>query len=425
MYPRMKLYAALTLLLLYFMCFSVSAQEFGLSYYKNLAATSNDTITRLIAMDSILSKTFQTDSDTFIDYSLEYITLAKEIDSIGWAAKKAMNLQYPLTNYRSDPGKAVTVLSNVISHKYKLKDSFLLGGLYLKRGGAHSRLDLKDAVEDYTLAIANFGRKDSIFKADAYLFRGQAYSNQGKFKKASEDYNKAHSLFEKLKDYEYMLHAQQGNITMYSMNGFYDKAKEERDSLIEKLKQLNLEHYLATLYYNQAIDYKKMGEPDLQLNSLKQAQQIFDDSLSDKSMFVAIHSHLMEYYSDRNDPEKAQLHLDSLESAYKTIHGDVYADLNYNNAKAVYLKNSGAFEEALKYAEKRLANAKKFGMEEETMSSYLLLAEIYDEIDDFKNSYENKSAYITLKDSCTMLNLPMPLRITKQLLILKRKKRNW
>ncbi|WP_082830797.1 tetratricopeptide repeat-containing sensor histidine kinase [Cochleicola gelatinilyticus] len=395
----MKLHSASAFLLISFMCFTVSAQEFDASYYKKLASSNTNTSIRLKAMDSILAKTFRTDPKTFIAYSLEYISLAKEVDSIAWAAKKAMNLQHPLTNYNNDPGKAVTVLSNVISHKYKLKDSFLLGGLYLKRGRAHLRIDLKDAVEDFTLAIDNFGRKDSIHKADAYLFRGQAYSNQGKFIKASEDYNKAHSLFESLKDYEYMLLAQQGNITMYSMNGFYDKAKEERDSLVEKLKELELHQYLATLYYNQALDYKKMGEPSLELDYLLQAKQIFNDSLSDKVMYVAIHSSLVEYYSNKNDVDKAQKNMELIENVYATINGDLYTDLNYNNAKAIVLKNNGQFEEALKYAQKRLNNAKTFGIEEETMSSYLLLAEIYDEIDDFKNSYENKSAYITLKDS--------------------------
>ena len=60
---------------------------------------------RLEALDSVLSKSFGKDNDTFIDYSYIYIDLAKELDSIESAAKKAMNLQYPLTEYRNNPEK--------------------------------------------------------------------------------------------------------------------------------------------------------------------------------------------------------------------------------------------------------------------------------------------------------------------------------
>ena len=46
---------------------------------------------------------------------------------------------------------------------------------------------------------------------------------------AKQNYNKAYNYFKSLKDYEYMQYSLQGNITMYSMNGFFDKAKKERE----------------------------------------------------------------------------------------------------------------------------------------------------------------------------------------------------
>ncbi len=70
------------------------------------------------------------------------------------------------------------------------------------------------------------------------------------------EHEKAYRYFEALKDYEYMVFAQQGITTMYSMNGFYEKAKEEREQNIQKVKDLGLIDHLTVMYYNQALDYK-------------------------------------------------------------------------------------------------------------------------------------------------------------------------
>jgi len=229
-------------------------------YYRSIADTTHNKLLKLEALDSVISKSRNVDNDAFIVFSYQYINLAEELDSIEFAAKKAMNLQYVLTNYSNDPRKAITIIDEVLAYKYKIKDSFLLGGLYLKRGGAYFRIDILKAIEDYTLALNNFSEKDSIYKADAYLFRGQAYSNLGKFVPAGEDFKSAYTYFENLKDYEYMLYAHQGNITMYSMNGFFEKAKFERDILIDKLNELNLTKRLVASYYNQSVDYKDTNQ---------------------------------------------------------------------------------------------------------------------------------------------------------------------
>ena len=61
-----------------------------LSYYKQVADTAQNPTIRLQALDSVLSKSFRVDNDVFVTYSEAYITLAKEIDIIEAAARKAM-----------------------------------------------------------------------------------------------------------------------------------------------------------------------------------------------------------------------------------------------------------------------------------------------------------------------------------------------
>ena len=369
-----------------------------LIHYKNIADNTSDDVLRLEALDSVLSKSFGKDNDTFIDYSYIYIDLAKELDSIESAAKKAMNLQYPLTEYRNNPTKAINIINGILAHKYKIKDSFLLGGLYLKKGGANFRLDFKEAIKDYTLALENFPVHDSIHIADAYLFRGQAYSSLGEFVAAGEDYNTAYTYYENLKDYRYMLHAQQGNITMFSMNGFYDLAKKERDELIEKLIELDLKQFLTTEYYNQALDYRKTGNDSLQLESLLKAERSQNDTINGK-MFLSIHSKLAEYYSTHDHLQDAKKEIDLIEPRYEKVKGDRFAELNYNGAKANYLKAIRDYENSLFFARKKLENATNLGYEDEIMDSHLLLSEIYREMGNYKKSLENKDTYAAIRDS--------------------------
>ncbi len=370
-----------------------------ISHYEEIVNTTNDKAKKLVALDSILKRTFKTDPDAFITYSLQYIDLAQALDSIESAAKKAMNLQYPLTNYKNDPRQAITIINSVLARKYKIKDSLLLGGLYIKRGSANTKVDLKKAIEDYNLALINFSSCDSLNIADTYLFRGQAYSQLGKFILAGEDLTKAFNIYESKEEYDYMVYAQQGIINMFSMNGFYEKAKLERDMLIQKMRNLKLDSYLSNEYYNQALDYKKMGDPAQEYKSLLKAEKNFDENASSKSTYVGIQSTLIEYYCQQNQLVEAKKHLDILESLEYDFSGNSLAEMNYLGAKAAYLKTRGKYEEALVLLEKKLVIAKSLGLEDEIMSSYSSLSALYFDLGDYKKSILNNHASTALKDS--------------------------
>lgn len=348
-----------------------------LSHYQKIVTTTDDKAEKMSALDSILKRTFSTDPQAFIDYSLVYIHLAEEVDSIEAAARKAMNLQRPLTNYANDPTKAVGIINSVLARKEKIKDSLLLGGLYLKRGRAMSKISLEKAIEDYTLALENFARNDTLNKADAYLFRGQAYSSTGKFVLASENLTKAYTLYEDKKEYEYMVYAQQGIINMFSMNGFFDKAKKERDLLIGKMRLLKLDTFLAGEYYNQAIDYKKVGKRELEYESLLNAEKLYDQNPSNKSIFIGIHSMLIVYYCAERQYDEAKKHLDFLEALDYNFSGDIPSEINYLAGKVVYLKSIGEFDLALTLAKRKLELADQLGIEDEIMAAHILLSEIY------------------------------------------------
>ena len=354
---------------------------------------------KMEALDSLLKRTFSTDSEAFIKYSFQYIDLAQELDSVEAAAKKAMNLQYPLTNYANDPLNAITIINSVLARKYKIKDSLLLGGLYLKRGSANMKVDLKKAIEDYNIALENFSVKDSLNIADTHLFRGQAYSQMGRFVLAGDDFTTAYLIYERNKKYNFMVYAQQGIINMFSMNGFYEKAKIERDALIEKMKSLELNAYLSNEYYNQALDYKKTGDRGLEYESLLLAEKNFDNNASNISTFIGIHAQLIEYYCEQNLLNQAKKHLLILEKPEFNHSGNLLGELNYLSGKAKYLQTIGKYDEALVLAQKKLEIAKKLGIEDEIMGTYSFLSELYFDLGDYKKSVQLTHASTALKDS--------------------------
>lgn len=380
------------------MAFPFIGTSQDIQHYRSIADTTHNVDLKLEALDSVISKSRNIDPDSFIVFSIQYIDFAIENDKVENAAKKAMNLQYVLTDKKNDPRKAITIIDEVLANKYKIKDSFLLGGLYLKRGGANFRIDYTKAINDYTKALHNFGKKDSIYVADTYLFRGQVYSSLGKFVPAGEDFKLAYLYFENLKDYEYMQYAQQGNITMYSMNGFYDKAKKERDLLIDKLIELNLENQLTMPYYNQALDYKKQGNKKLHLKYLLKAENTLNKYNSNLE-FMIIHSALANYYTDDYEIEKADAEFITLDEMFDSIKGDLLAETNYYGAKAKYYEIIEDYDQALYYANKKIKISNSLQHEEDKMNAHLILSNIHYKKRDYKNSLDNKNRYFEIKDS--------------------------
>lgn len=371
-------------------------------YYKQLSKSTSDAGQKLEYLDSVISKTRKTDIDTFLEYSLAYIELAKEVDSIEAAARKMINVHYSLSSIKNEPRKSLTLIDGILARKYKIKDSYLLGALYLKRGGSNYKLDLNAAVQDYEMAIENFGVEDSLYIADAYLFSGQAYSNMGMFVPAGESYRKAYNYFESLKDYEYMFYAQQGITTMWSMNGFHEKAMEERQNNIEKIIALGLKHHLPTEYYNQALDFQKMGNQQKYEEFLFKALGSLEESRAkdeDLSNELFIYTELVDYYCNKGELNKAKDYINLINEQYEASKDDLISASQYFGANANYYFALGYVDRALGFAVKKLKNAETLKFEENILSSHKLLSKIYRTKGSYENSLKHEERYSQIKDS--------------------------
>ncbi|EDM45602.1 Sensory transduction histidine kinase [unidentified eubacterium SCB49] len=387
----------ISILLFFIFLSSTQAQE---NTYSKIKPNNETSIKKQLAsIDSIISLSFNTNDSLFVEKSLEYIELAKENNYLNEAARKAIKLQNVLTYAVNDPRKAVSVIDRVLSHKYKIKDSFLVGALYSSRGKAYYPLNLKSAIKDYTNSIKNYNTTDHYHLGDSYLNRGQAYSALGKFTLANEDYQKAYGLFEDIENYQYMLYALQGIISMYSIHGFYEQAKVERDKYFSKSKELGLDSNFSYSYYNQAMDYEKQGKYKLEFEQLLKAAAALEKNNS-KLIFVSVNSKLSAFYARDGDFDNAEKHLDVISDNQKTLLDQYPVNrLIYENAKATYFNKLEQPKQALVHATTSLNLATALGREEDKRDSYLQIAEIQASLGNYKEAMISQKAYVASKDS--------------------------
>lgn len=378
--------------------YSQVSEEFD--YYKNIYETSENESEKLAALDSILGITWkERNFNDFIDYTFEFVEIAESLGEYDQIAKKAMNAAHPIATFRNDPQKAIELINKAIKNESKLSDNFLKGGLYLRRGRAYTRFDTQKAIEDYNKAIIIFEDQNDAYKADAYLFRGQAYSNLGMFVEASEDYKNAYDFYEKANIPEYMLHARSGEIIMYSKNGFIEKAIEQREALIDEIKKLNLYQYLSIHLYNQSIDFKKLNDDRQRYQLLNEALTFADSSNNPTYNYTVIYSSLSEHFSLNNNLENAAYYLAKAEEFVPKIPNDIFANSTYLMANIQYHINTNNLVLAKEKAIKRLQLLETLGIDEETIKTHQTLSEIYLQLGDKENAYTHLNIHAKLKDS--------------------------
>tara|TARA_R110000850_G_scaffold277058_1_gene421922 strand:- start:167747 stop:169768 length:2022 start_codon:yes stop_codon:yes gene_type:complete len=395
----MPLIRNILLSLLFLFVLNINAQDEKV-YYESILDTTSSREIKITSLDSLTNITWREGNyDLFIKYSIQLIDLAESAKKYDLMAKKAMNLNYPLATIHDKPKEATTIINRVLAFENKLTDSFLKGGLYLKRGGNYFNFNLQQAIDDYTKAINLYTKKDAIYKADAHLFRGQAYSNLGQFVLASEDYSKAYDLFEAEGDYEYMLHAKSGEIIMFSKNGFLEKSLKERSSLIEELQKLELYEYLSVQHYNQSLDYKKAGDKTKREEELLNALKYADSTNKKFYTNTSVHSGLSDFYSSTNNLQKAKYHLDIASENLQNIQNDLYAKSTFLMALINYQLKNNEVEEAKKNALERLTILENIGLDEETINTHLLLSEIYGDDGNETEEFYHFRKHALLKDS--------------------------
>lgn len=354
-------------------------------------------------LDLLTKEMIQENHSDLVVTLKEYLSLATEFKKFDLLASKSRFLiqQYII---KGENKKALALCDSILSYKPMFKKRKSEAHLLLKRGGiAYAELNYDKAINDYykaaTLFLEEGGR---IFAADAYFFAGQANSNTGKFIKAIQDYEIAHNLYEKEKDYNYMFLVLKELDLIYRRNGLESIANENLPKLINKAKKYKAYGTLEFLYMVKL-------EESIKKSAFELARKYLDSSNSYSSYIkdntikgvrqLSILKLLLRLHLKENNLVKATKSYNDLidfEKKFKQTRAVATASTD----KANYLLNTNKLNEALNlllkykaYSESNsVTNVSRLEVEK-------MLSRVYKESKNFKKAVEHQNNYIQLKDS--------------------------
>lgn len=392
--------------ILIFLSQSVFSQK-NEGYFLKIIDTTKNKELKLASLDSLIYRiNDQKNLENFADRTELYVDLAIELEKYENAIEFAIRAFYNINTRLNQKERALKLIEKVENYKDKTTNSYLIGSLYLKKGGAYSSTrNYEKAIENFTLAINNFknNNKDSIFKADAYMFRGHEYFDTAKYLKAIEDYQLAATYYENLGDTQYMFYALASIINIYGVNGFEQKTIDERNKLIQKKLTKNFTGGLFTDYYNQSLNYKKLDSLNKQEAYLLKAYNLYkqgvqDENITDENILIVISS-ISNFYAKQNKLNKAKIFLDEATVYFNKLNAGGSFSFMYYKANATYYLGLKKYDTALIFAEKSANAAKEKGIVSAIMESEELLSEIYTKTGNSKKAFSSYKNYTRIKDS--------------------------
>ena len=385
--------------ILWFLLFSIVLHSQNEKFKSIVDTTTNQQI-KLQYLDSILKNTSDEDAENYVPFSIQFIDLAEQIGEYEKMAKKTINIFYPLNTIQGKKEYALKLIENVQKYEEKIKDSSILGSIYLKKGGAFYDLDYDKAIKNYEIAITKFGKKDSAQIADSYLFKANAESRTGDFINAVNDYEIARKYYENLGDIDYVINTMAGISTLYEMNKFYEEALKKHEEVLNIAEKHEKYFSIIVTLVNRSIQYKERGLQDKQEEDLLRALKINKEKNNDNIMVhVYVNHYLSRLYASKNNQELANKYLSNLEERLNEYENDIYLFNAYSEAKATVLVMNGNIDEAINRYEKIHAYNTENKHNDQLIDIKKELATLYEKRGDLTKSYQMFKSYNHLKDS--------------------------
>ena len=386
----------LLVLLLSVICFGQNKIE----SFKQIVDTTSNSELKLASLDSLISLHQKTNElGVSADYTEQFIDLALKNEQYESAINMTIRQFYTINTLLAQRERALKLIALVEPHLDKTEDTYYKGGVFLKKGGGYfNGKDYIKAIEYYTKAIELYGDKDSIYQADAIFFRGQAYFEIGNFVESSNNYKLASIYYENLGDKDYTFYTLASIISIYGINGFNEKAIEERDKMIEKKLSLDFIGGLSVDHYNQASSYRKLGNIEKQEEYLLKSLEYSKKEENHLGNIDDIYIGLSKFYS-KSDLEKSKDYLEKARKSISTAEKNTISYQNFKIAEGYYLAASGQNSKAITIYLSLLDEAKKSKDASKIQEINRELSKAYRATKNYKKSIEHYQTYTRLKDS--------------------------
>ena len=388
----------LLIVLLFPLCL---AGQDGLDSLKSAALRSLEPAKQFRLLDSFVRKVYTVDVDTFIKYNDAFIKIALELSEYDAAVAASGRMAYSYNQYKNDKTAALRYIETIQPFEDSLQTSYSKGAIYSSLAGIYfNGDDYEKAIENYDKALERFGTEDSLFIADMFLFKGQAFVHTGQFQRSIENMQKAYRIYESQGDTTYMIEVMGELADIYSMNGLYEKAIAEYQMIDSLAARQNFIERLMINAYNSATTYGKMGKPAQQIAHLEKALAIFRTTRTQELRYqFTIWGAMITFYSKAQELEKAAPLLDSLENKEAYYLGSAYTHGLYLQPKIAYLLAGQQWKEARPFLEKYLDISEGWNDYDMRLRALEYASKLYQALGLHDNAREYLIAHYEMKDS--------------------------
>lgn len=342
----------------------LNSQESDLQTLVNQLKTQihseNNNAKKLVLLDSLTAVVRDKPNFGYDSIAHTTIDLAIKLDSFNMAAYNTANL----INYHNNVLGKPKIGLNIFNTYFKtLKNNIStrnLASLHIDSGDSfYFTKQVDSAMAHYNKAITYAEKaKDHLLKGFAILYKGYAYSDEGKFALASQTLKQASEIFIQEKDTFNIIAAKNALAILYSANGFIDEAQLERRETIKLATKIKSYGQLISLYANEANDLKKQGLETQRIENLHKAVAVNKKSKYSNYFTPILLNALTIAYAENDSLEKAKFYLKEVEKDkqntegihkaiyYKAIKKVAFAELDYNKAKRLGIEHLNIISES-------------------------------------------------------------------------------
>lgn len=356
---------------------------------------------KLVLLDSLTKLTHYNPKFKFDSIVKETIAYAYELDSINLGVRQTGDLIFYYVNRVGNAQEGLQLFKDIIAKDLPITDTLALS--YLYGSGADSYFDSGFEQESITLyekaEVFSLIAKDSTQYARYKAYKGFALSQMGEFAKASQEYQKALSIFLRRKDSANILKARIGLSILYGQNDFYYEAEKEHqaiDSLSFHMKEygpylVNLGNRANNQYaqknYTASIKYNKK-----QLEIIKEFPhfQMFE---------IAALKTLANSYVKTDSLDLAKSMLKRLKEKVDINSGDLNLKRQYLEALTQLLLKEEKYEQARITGEELLKIQEESTYYSGIMGTNKLLYIANEKAGNSTEALNYLKEYITIKDS--------------------------
>ncbi|MFY0713120.1 hypothetical protein J1D01_05555 [Seonamhaeicola sp. NFXS20] len=322
--------------------------------------SENNKTKKLVLLDSLTAVVRDKPNFGYDSIARTTIDLAIKLDSFNMAAYNTANLINYHNNVLGKPKIGLNIFKTYFKTLKKNISARNLASLYIDSGDSfYFTKQVDSAMAHYEKAITYAEKaKDHHLKGSAILYKGYAYSDEGKFALASQTLKQASEIFIQEKDTFNIIAAKNALAILYSVNGFIDEAQLERRETIELATKIKSYGQLISLYANEASDLKKQGLETQRIENLHKAIAVNKKSKYSNYFNPILLNALTIAYAENDSLEKAKFYLKEVEKDKQNtegIHKAIYckalkkvafAEQDYNKAKKLGIEHLNIISES-------------------------------------------------------------------------------